>query len=362
MAVLLGTVIRFDVLFDLIPAGLTMTYWPGDDVFLVGKEGRDAHPVISERSNKVIEFVRTPSFKTNVMCACVGSIPRWHYVRSIHSRYSPDDENEHKHRRDILKAMRTLVEDTRKVMWRMSPMAEIFFDSDNDGLQRIQAWNSLMTTVVYMGEKYRPYTTPIWKMVHTRDCGDLESVLAERRCCADTGLELQIYKMVQDLEGVEREQIIAELKHIIPVIANALENSVDNDIIERFFSIIRWLGLKHPFRPCRLSTLDRELCNRFYLGMQKDWFNQMVKDTVGTTQNLLKLSKFKKHKYNSWTNFLRCVKKPASEETSYHWSNVPTALKDNWAVGGEDIAGKINSFEHKEREREREREKREREK
>ena len=36
-AVLLGAVLRFGVLFDLIPAGLTMTYWPGEDVFLVGR-------------------------------------------------------------------------------------------------------------------------------------------------------------------------------------------------------------------------------------------------------------------------------------------------------------------------------------
>ena len=85
---------RFGVLFDLIPSGLTMTYWPGDDVFLVGKGNSCAKEALSDRSNKVIEFVRTPEFRTNVMVACVGSLPRWHFARSTNERAKDESEED----------------------------------------------------------------------------------------------------------------------------------------------------------------------------------------------------------------------------------------------------------------------------
>ena len=55
--------------------------------------------------------------------------------------------------------MKKLVEDTRMVMWRMGPMAEIFLDYENVGPQRLSVWNSLMTTVVYMGGIQAVYYT-----------------------------------------------------------------------------------------------------------------------------------------------------------------------------------------------------------
>ena len=115
--------------------------------------------------------------------------------------------------------------------------------------------------------------------------------------------------------------------------------------------MIRWIGLRHPFRACRVATLDRELCNRFYLEMQDDWYSTMIKETVVTKANLRRLSKFTKHRYNSWTNYLRCVKKPACKETSYHWSNVPDTMKTNWATGGANRGNAVNDFEHSQREK-----------
>ena len=46
---------------------------------------------------------------------------------------------------------------------------------------------------------------------------------------------------------------------------------------------------------------------------------------------------------------MRCVKKPASMETSYRRPNIPESLKDNWALGGSSRAGSANAFEHDQR-------------
>ena len=207
-----------------------------------------------------------------------------------------------------------------------------------------------MTTVVYMGEKYKAYTSPFWKAVQTSSFDNLADILSGRNCCADSGFEHQVFRLVQNVDDdSEKARIIAELKIVLHVISEALQNCTDNDIVERFFSVIRWIGLKHPFRPCRLSTLDRELCNRFYLQLQSEWFRTLVKETAVTKQNLRNLAKFKKHKYNSWTNYLRSVKKPASNETSYHWSNIPESMKENWASGGVKRAVSVNAFEDEQR-------------
>ena len=153
---------------------------------------------------------------------------------------------------------------------------------DNVEEERLAVWNSLMTTVVYMGEKYNARATPFWRAVQSSSFDNLDDILSEANCCADTGFELQVNRLVRNIDAAERDRTIEELKIVPPVISKALQNCADNDIVGRFFSVIRWVGLKRPFRPCRLSTLDRELCDRFYLQHQSERFRAMMKETAVT--------------------------------------------------------------------------------
>ena len=104
--------------------------------------------------------------------------------------------------------------------------------------------------------------------------------------------------------------------------------------MEIYLSYVRSLGLKHPFRPCKLSTLYRELTNRIHLIGQKEYAAKRVKETVGDAQTLVRLCKDQKPVYNGYTNFLRSVKLPIGKESAGHWKNVPDGCRENWTFGG----------------------------
>ena len=104
--------------------------------------------------------------------------------------------------------------------------------------------------------------------------------------------------------------------------------------MEMFLSFVRSIGLRHPFRPCKVSTLFRELTNRVHSIAQKEYADKRIKDTVGDKQTLLRLSKDVKQVYNGYTNYLRSVKLPVGSVSASHWSNIPSDCQESFAVGG----------------------------
>ena len=133
---------------------------------------------------------------------------------------------------------------------------------------------------------------------------------------------------------VVRQRTIAQLKTSRKSLSVAMRECCDNKLMGIYLSYVRSLGLKHPFHPCKVSTLYRELTNRMRRIGQKAYAGKRIKDTVGDKQTLARLAKDKKQTYNGYANFLRSVKLPGGQVSPSHWANVPPACQQSWTFGG----------------------------
>ena len=86
LAWLLDGLRRFQLLYDLVPLKPRTMYFPGDDIFLVGEKASVVQKKQSERASKVVKFVRSGDFVYQVIVACVSSLPRWHFIRSLNAK------------------------------------------------------------------------------------------------------------------------------------------------------------------------------------------------------------------------------------------------------------------------------------
>ena len=77
----------------------------------------------------------------------------------------------------------------------------------------------------------------------------------------------------------------------------------------------------------------------------------MIMDAVLASGDWRRLVKFTRRRYNLRANYLRCVKKPASEETSYQLPNIPGDMRTDWALAWADRGNAVNDFEREQREK-----------
>ena len=168
--------------------------------------------------------------------------------------------------------------DNRMILWGMRPMANAILNCVDIPPRRLAVWNSLISTVEYMGDQYRPYTSPMWKTaLPGGKSDDLDEIIHRRRFCAAAGVEHQLGRMVYNLDGVLGEKAVAARGYLLRVAPNALMVSSCNDIAERFCAISRRIGNANPARPCRMPAFARELRNRFSLLSQQDWHTALIK-------------------------------------------------------------------------------------
>ena len=179
-------------------------YFPGDDILLIGENATAVKKKQSERASKVVNYVRSSDFHYQVQVACISSLPRWHFIRSLNvstnNEREPDDVN------GLWRAMEDLVSDTRKIIWELNPLVERMLSlEEHPHILRLRAWKALLTTTLYLGEKFRPLTSIPWRIILSgMDPADIQEFEGEESCCDDTGVETQIHRMLS--ESVTEEQ------------------------------------------------------------------------------------------------------------------------------------------------------------
>ena len=195
---------RFQLLYDLAPLNPKTTYFPGDDIFLVGENAIAVKKRQSERASNVTNFARSGDFPYQVQATCISSLPRWHFVRSLNSPGNNEREDEDVN--GLWMAVDDIVSDTRKIIWELNPLVgRMVRREEQPHILRMRSWKAFLATTLYLGEKFRPLTSIPWRVILSgMDPADIQECEGEATCCADSGVEFQIHRMLT--EAVDEEE------------------------------------------------------------------------------------------------------------------------------------------------------------
>ena len=321
---------RFKVLAAVIPSSLDIKFWPGDDFLADGDNGVDVKRNASNRSKRIALHARSDTLKIQLLVATTSSRPRWHFARALLAK--KDDTS------SIIglpRAVEAMVNDSRRMIYGYDVLTNVLLSNEtNKHIARLAVFRSVSASVLYVGDKYKPYTTPVWKIIlgvsrpeTFNDC------IGHAPCCSASGIDTKLDAVFADLSGEEFEMASEEATVMLGALCVAFRNASNNNLSESLFAILRALGLKYPHRPCRLATLYRELTNHFYLNKQSLFVKALIEDCFGSVEELNRVAAGKKSIYNSWTAYLRAFKMAASRRSSSLWSDVTADQRTTWVTG-----------------------------
>ena len=103
-------------------------------------------------------------------------------------------------------------------------------------------------------------------------------------CCYETGSVKKARDIILYKEGTSRVDFVGYFYSCLLVISTAFhaKNAETNISIEGIMSIIRSLCLKSPFRPCLMTTIEREVVIRTANDYHQKWYEMTTKKTYGT--------------------------------------------------------------------------------
>ena len=332
---------RFKVLFVVVPATLDIKFWPGDDFLADGEDGVNVKTNASTRSKRIANFVRSDKFRRQIVVASISSRPRWHFAQSLLAK-----ENELTNLFGLPRAIDSLINDSRRIIYCADELANTLISGEKDKhIIRLAIFRSISASVLYVGDKYIPYTTPVWEIVLGINRPEmLAECIGKAPCCSASGLDIKLDAVFAYLTGEEYDLALEEAIAMIGALSVAFRSATDNNSSESLFAILRSLGLKYPHRSCRLSTLYRELTNHFYLNKQSLFVKELIEHCFGSVDELNRVAMGKKSVYNSWTSYLRAFKMAASSKSSALWKDVTSDQKPTWVSRSKRDGGRRNDF------------------
>ena len=286
---------RLKLLPFVPPTSSELNFWPGDEI--LGHD-EDSNERGSSRSKKVTQFVRDPDFDISIAVVCVSSLPRWHFCLCL----EPIKQKDGQYEAGILKAMRALISDSNDILRESNVLPNrIISGSKRREELRIRIFRSMGATIAYLVEKYRPYCSDMWRILHgQKDAATVTNIINSSDCFSHSGLDAKIVTAFDGLLGHSYDQAVLSAIRMLKAIRKVFlgKGNSDNDLCGKLFSRVRNLGLVTPFLPCLTSTIDRELCNKFLLVEHTAYIDKLVKTVFCPKKNLKEAASGKTRLYN----------------------------------------------------------------
>lgn len=151
-------------------------------------------------------------------------------------------------------------------------------------------------------------------------------------CCECTAncKKIREYFAELDSDAFLAEKLLIKETFVAIQAQLSIKGKFTTRIAEKTFSETRHLGNRAPYRPPRLYTMQREICNLFHTQKHHDWYKGLC-DNVYKTKKVKR--KMEKRKISRWTGFkLFCsVDGLMGNVATDIWKMLPLTKKMAWS-------------------------------